>query len=75
MGGLGYGAHVNLWIELWGQWAQLGDSVSVQWVPSRVHVQGNDRADEEEVRGSVLTSKERQRGQGYLARVGARGNE
>ena len=46
-------AHVDLWSSLWEQCVLYGDSVTVQWVPSRVGVQGNERADEGAVRGSA----------------------
>ena len=35
----------DLWERLWCSWQLLGDSVSVQWVPSHVGVQGNEQAD------------------------------
>ena len=38
-------AHTDLWKQLWGQRVLLGDSVSVQWVPSHVGVHGNEHAD------------------------------
>ena len=38
-------AHTDLWKQLCGQWLLLGDSVSVQWVPFHVGVQGNEHAD------------------------------
>ena len=38
-------AHVDLWEELWGRWVLLGDSGSVQWVPSHVGISENEKAD------------------------------
>ena len=35
----------DLWERLWCNWQLLGHSVSVQWVPSHVGVQGNEQAD------------------------------
>ena len=46
VGSLGPLAHVSLWTDLWNRWWLLGDSVTVQWVPSHVGVEGNERADE-----------------------------
>ena len=34
-------AHVDVWTELWDRWLMLGDSVTIQWVPSHLEVQGN----------------------------------
>ena len=31
--------------DLWAGWLLLGDSVSVQWVPSHVGVEGNEQTD------------------------------
>ena len=45
MGSHGPLAHRDLWERLWCSWQLLGDSVSVQWVPSHVGVQGNEQAD------------------------------
>ena len=36
----------------------LGDSVTVQWVPSHLGVQGNERADEGAVRGLAQAFRE-----------------
>ena len=33
-------------VQLWDSWLLLGDSVSVQWVPSHVGMEGNERADQ-----------------------------
>ena len=45
-------AHVALWTELWHRWQLLGGSVTVQWVPSYVVVQGNERADAGAAKGA-----------------------
>ena len=45
MGSHGPLAHRDLWERIWCSWQLLGDSVSVQWVPSHVGVQGNEQAD------------------------------
>ena len=45
-------AHVALWTELWHRWQLLGDNVTVQWVPSHVGVQGNERADAGAAKGA-----------------------
>ena len=44
-GSRGLLAHAELWQQLWTGWLLLGDSVSIQWVPSRIGVEGNERAD------------------------------
>ena len=44
-------AHVSLWTDLWNRWRLLRDSVTIQWVPSHVGVQGNERAHEGAARG------------------------
>ena len=46
-------AQVDLWSDLWCLWQLLGDSVSVQWVPSHVRIKGNERADEGAAKGST----------------------
>ena len=46
-------AHVALWTALWNMWQLSGDSVTVQWVPSHVSVQGNERVDEGAGKGSA----------------------
>ena len=51
-GGWGPLAHIALWTALWNRRQLLGDSVTMQWVPSHVGVQGNERADEDAVKGS-----------------------
>ena len=45
MGSRGPLAHRDLWVRRWCSWQLLGDSVSVQWVPSHVGVQSNEQAD------------------------------
>ena len=35
----------DLWERLWCSWQLLGDSVSVQWVPSHVGVHDDEQAD------------------------------
>ena len=37
--------HQDLWVKLWSSWQLLGESVSVQWVPSPAGLQGNEQAD------------------------------
>ena len=56
-------AHVDLWSELWERWLLLGDSVSIQWVLSRVGKnpnpnQKNERADEGAIGGSAHAFKD-----------------
>ena len=45
VGSSGPPVHRDLWERLWCSWQLLGDSVSVQWVPSHMGVQGNEQAD------------------------------
>ena len=39
-------ARADLWSDMWSQWVVLGDSISIQSVPSHVGVDGNERADQ-----------------------------
>ena len=48
-------AHRDLWMQLWQSWQLLGDSVSIQWVPSHAGVEGNEQADKCAVRGAELS--------------------
>ena len=38
-------AHAELRQQWWAEWLLLGDSVSIQWVPSHVQAEGNEQAD------------------------------
>ena len=51
MGSKGPLAHTDLWIDLWDRWQLLGDSGSVQWVPSQVGVEGKEEADSQAAKG------------------------
>ena len=48
-------AHAGLWQQLWAKWLLLGPSVLVQWVPSHVGVEGNERADLRANKGTTIT--------------------
>ena len=53
VGSRGALAHRDLWMQLWQSWQLLGDSVSIQWVPSHAGVEGNEQADKCAVRGTA----------------------
>ena len=55
VGSRGALAHRDLWMQLWQSWQLLGDSVSIQWVPSHAGVEGNEQADKCAVRGAELS--------------------
>ena len=55
VGSRGALAHRDLWMQLWQSWQLLGDSVSIQWVPSHEGVEGNEQADKCAVRGAELS--------------------
>ena len=45
-------SHTDLWVQLWDSWLLLGDSVSVQRVLSHAGMEGNERADQQAVKGA-----------------------
>ena len=46
-------AHVDLWEHLWAEWCLLGDSVTIQWFPEYVRVDGHEAADERILTGGL----------------------
>ena len=58
MGGVtGLRQHVSLLTELWHRWQLLGDSVTVQWVPSHVGVQGMNGQMQVQQKGETSLSR------------------
>ena len=50
--------HADLWSELWNRWLLSGNSLSIQWVPSHVGVDGKECADQKTAKGAKMSHEQ-----------------